>query len=113
MTSSVWRSDFDAVLTYNHGVRRHVGLKLGQASLDKRHPVVSRVRKAMELAEFARLPLGDVLVGCCSLPKERGQAMSSNRHHDEGNSRPQRSRLLAPIVVLILTLSAIAGGGSV
>jgi diguanylate cyclase (GGDEF)-like protein len=35
--------------------------------------------------------------------------MSSNRHHDEGNSRPQRSRLLAPIVVLILTLSAIAG----
>jgi diguanylate cyclase (GGDEF)-like protein len=35
--------------------------------------------------------------------------MSSNRHHDEGHIRPKRSRLLAPVVVLILTLSAIAG----
>ena len=38
VASSVWRSDFDAVLIYNYGVRRHVELKLGQASLDKRHP---------------------------------------------------------------------------
>jgi hypothetical protein len=63
----------------------------------------------MELAEFARLPLGDVLVGVLLITQGGGQAMSSSRHHDEGYIRPKRSRLLAPIVVLILTLSAIAG----
>jgi len=35
--------------------------------------------------------------------------MSSNRHQDEGHIPAKRSRLVAPIVVLILTLSAIAG----
>jgi diguanylate cyclase (GGDEF)-like protein len=35
--------------------------------------------------------------------------MSSSRHHGEGHVHPKRSRLLPPIVVLMLTLSAIAG----